>query len=536
MKRSLPFAALAAASVLASAPAAAQQTSAQPASAPAPAWASSDPVLRRIWDEGMNRSQLQPLAQSLMDSIGPRLTGSPSIQAAYRWALGRYAGWGITARAQQYGTWRGWARGYTHVDLVSPRVRTLEGTMLAWSPGTRGPVSGPVAILPDLADSAAFRAWLPSARGKYVLTSFPQPTCRPDSSWARFALPESFERMKAERTAGVEAWTARIRKTGYDVRTLPRALEDAGALGVVANLWSQGWGVDKIFNARTLRVPTVDLSCEDYGLVYRLAENGQGPQLRVDAQAQFPGDLPASNVIAELRGTRTPGEYVVLSAHFDSWDAGSGATDNGTGTLVMMEAMRILHTVVPRPRRTILAGHWTGEEQGLNGSRAFVEDNPQVVQNLQALFNQDNGTGRIANFSYQGFTGVAPFFRRWFGMLPPALVDSIHFADPGTPSGGGSDNASFVCAGAPAFGLGSLNWEYGIYTWHTNRDTYDKIVFDEVRRNATLTAMLAYLASEDPQRLPRERITTFPVDPRTGQPGSWPQCQRAARNTAQSTR
>jgi len=538
MKRTLPFAAPAVALVLAAMPARAQQTSApaQPAPAPAPAWASSDPVLQRIWDEGMNRSQTQPLAQSLMDSIGPRLTGSPNIQAAYQWALGRYAGWGITARTQQYGTWRGWARGYTHVDLVSPRVRTLEGTMLAWSPGTDGPVTGPVVILPDLADSAAFHAWLPTARGKYVLTSFPQPSCRADEAYSRFALPETFERMKAERTAGTEAWTARIRKTGYDTRTLPRALEDAGALGVVANLWSQGWGVDKIFNARTLRVPTIDLSCEDYGLVYRLAQNGQGPQLRLDAQAQFPGDLPAANVIAEMRGTRTPGEYVMLSAHFDSWDAGSGATDNGTGTVVMMEAMRILHAAYPRPRRTILAGHWTGEEQGLNGSRAFVEDNPQIVQNLQALFNQDNGTGRIANFSYQGFTGVAPIIRDWFAKLPPVLVDSIHVADPGTPSGGGSDNASFVCAGAPAFGLGSLSWDYGTYTWHTNRDTYDKVVFDEVRRNATLTAMLVYLASEDPRRLPRERITTFPVDQRTGQPGSWPQCQSPARNTAQSTR
>jgi len=540
MTRTPSFAALAAACVLAGAHAHAQQPTPAPTPpplpAPPPAWASNNPVLQRIWDEGMNRSQVQPMGQALMDSVGPRLTGSPNIQGAYQWAIQQYAKWGITARAQQYGTWRGWQRGYTHVDLVAPRVRTLEGTMLAWSPGTNGPVNGPVTILPDLADSAAFRAWLPNARGKYVLVSYAQPTCRPDSNWVRWATPESFERIKAERTAGTQAWTARIQKTGYDTRTLPRALEDAGALGVITHLWSQGWGVDKIFNARTMRVPTLDLSCEDYGLVYRLARNNQNPQLRVDAQAQFPGDLPASNVIAELRGGRMANEYVVLSAHFDSWDGGSGATDNGTGTVVMMEAMRILKAVYPQPRRTILAGHWSGEEQGLNGSRAFVEDNPRVVQGLQALFNQDNGTGRIANFSYQGFTGVAPYFQRWFAQLPPLLADSIHFADPGTPSGGGSDNASFVCAGAPAFGLGSLGWDYGTYTWHTNRDTYDKVVWDDVRRNATLTAMLAYLASEEPRRLPRERITEFPVDPRTGQRGTWPQCQSPARNITQSTR
>ena len=526
MKRTLSFAA-ACACVLAGVPARAQQ---------APAWTSPDPVLQRIWEEGMNHSQLQPLAQALMDSVGPRLTGSPNIQNAYAWAVQKYASWGIPARTEQYGTWRGWLRGYTHIDLMTPRVRTLEGTMLAWSPGTNGPVTGPVAILPDLADSAAFKAWLPSVRGKFVLVSFPQPTCRPDDNWAKYASPASFERMKAERTEGARAWNARVQKTGRDARTLPPALEAAGALGIVTNLWSNGWGVDKVFNARTQRVPTVNLSCEDYGLVYRLAANNQGPTLRLDAQAQFPGDLPAANVMAEMRGRRLPGEYVMLSAHFDSWDAGSGATDNGTGTIVMMEAMRILKAVYPNPRRTILAGHWSGEEQGLNGSRAFAADNPRIVENLQALFNQDNGTGRIANFSYQGLTGVGPYFTRWFAAMPKLLTDSLTIADPGLPSGGGTDNASFVCAGAPAFGLGSLGWEYGTYTWHTNRDTYDKLVFDDVRRNAVMTAMLVYLASEEPQRLPRDRRTEFPVNQQTGQPGSWPVCQQPARNTGQSTR
>src|SRR4051812_25180505 len=135
-------------------------------------WTNPDPVLQRIWDEGMNRSHLEPLAQSLMDSVGPRLTGSPNIQRAYDWAIRTYAGWGITARPQQYGTWRAWSRGYSHVDLVSPRVRTLEATMLAWSPGTSGPVTGGVLVLPEVTDSLAFRAWLPAVRGKYVLVSY----------------------------------------------------------------------------------------------------------------------------------------------------------------------------------------------------------------------------------------------------------------------------------------------------------------------------------------------------------------------------
>jgi carboxypeptidase Q len=508
-------------------------------SAPAGAqeWTSNDPVLQRIWQEGMQNSQVQRLGQALMDSIGPRLTGTPGQDAAHRWAVAQYRGWGINARSEQYGTWRGWRRGVTHADLVQPRVRSLEATMLAWSPGTGGqPVTGPAIILPEFADSAAFQAWLPQAQGKWVMISAAQPTCRPDDNYARWARPADYEHMRTQRTEMLAAWNRRIAATGLTARELPRRLEAAGAAGILTNLWSQGWGVDKIFQARTERIATLDVSCEDYGLVFRLAENNQGPVVRVTAEAEHTAEVPAKNTLAEVRGRRLPGEYVMLSAHFDSWDASSGATDNGTGTVVMMEAMRILRAAYPNPKRTILAGHWSGEEQGLNGSRGFAADNPRVVQGLQALFNQDNGTGRIVQVGMQGFTETAPFFRRWFARMPGMLVDSIEIGDPGSPASGGSDHAAFVCYGAPAFGLGSLSWDYGAYTWHTNRDSYDKVSWEEVRRNATLVAMLVYLASEDNERLPRTQRTEFPVNAQTGQPGAWPTCQQPARNTAQSTR
>ena len=532
MKRTISWV-LAAGVVLAAAPAPAQQA---PSAALPAGWSPQDRVLRRIWEEGMGNSQLERLGQALMDSIGPRLTGTPQQAAAHRWAVEQYRGWGIDARSEQYGTWRGWSRGYTHVDLLEPRLRTLEATMLAWSPGTSEPVTGGVVILPDLPGAAEFAAWLPSARGKFVLINPPQPTCRPDENWAEYALPATFERMKAERTAMINAWNARVTRTGMTLRELPVALENAGAVGVLTNTWSQGWGVDKVFQARTQRVPQLDVSCEDYGLLFRLAQNGDSPVLRVDARAELPGDVPAMNTIGEIRGRRLPNEYVVLSAHFDSWDGASGATDNGTGTLVMMEAMRILKTVYPTPKRTILAGHWSGEEQGLNGSRAFAADHPEVVQGMQVLFNQDNGTGRISNLSLQGLPGAAPFFQRWFSAVPREMVDSIRVDAPGLPGGGGSDHASFICAGAPAFMLGSLSWDYGQYTWHTNRDTYDKVVWDDVRRNAVFVAMLAYLASEDDARIPRDRRTDMPVDPQTGRAREWPACSQPARSAAQSTR
>ena len=515
-----------------------------PALAPAQSFPTDDPVLRRIWTLGMDSSRAARYAQVLTDSIGPRLTGSPGQKAGNAWLLATYKELGIDARNEQYGTWAGWRRGTSHLDLMTPRVRSLEATMLAWSPGTNGKdVQAGTIILPDLADSAAFRAWLPQARGKFVLVSMAQPTCRPDDNWEKFATPASFQKMKADRAVAATAWSARVARTGYTARTLPKALEQAGAAGVLTSLWSAGWGVTKIFQARTERVPSFDLSCEDYGLVYRLTENGQGATLRARADAQKLGDVPVFNTIATIRGSEKPDEYVMLSAHFDSWDGSSGATDNATGTVTMLEAMRILRSVYPKPKRTILVGHWSGEEQGLNGSRAFAADHPEIVKGLQALFNQDNGTGRIVRIGGGGLPDGAQHVSRWLSQLPIDFQQQVTFSGPGTPSSGGSDDASFACYGAPAFGLGALGWDYGAYTWHTNRDTYDKIVFDDLKSNATLTAMLAYLASEDPTMVTRERVDLAALaaqraaagnGARAGRgrgPTEWPTCTKAARST-----
>jgi len=502
-------------------------------------FAVDDPVLRRIWAIETDSSQLPRLAQVLFDSLGPRLTASPGMAAAQNWLLATYTGWGITARKEQYGTWRGWRRGKSHIDLVAPRARTLEGTMLAWSPPTpKGrAVRAPVIALPDVADSNALVAWLPQARGKFVLVSFAQPTCRPDDSWEKWATQATVDSLKARRTAAQQAWQQRLQRTGYatgagvaGVAGLTRRLEAAGAAGIVGSFWSQGWGVQKIFSAFTDRAPVLDIACEDYGLLYRLAENKQGPVIEVTAESQGLGEVPVFNVISEVKGSQLPNEYVMLSAHFDSWDGGSGATDNGTGTIMIMEAMRILKQVYPNPRRTILVGHWSGEEQGLNGSRGYVRDHPEIVSGLQALFNQDNGTGRVENMSASGFPDAAASLARYLARVPADITRNIKFGFPGAPSGGGTDHASFVSCGAPGFGLGSGDWDYGRYTWHTNRDTYDKISFDDVKNNAALAAMLVYLASEDTARMSREKRTVFSLTP-SGQPGAWPECRDAQRST-----
>ncbi|MGI4022894.1 MAG: M20/M25/M40 family metallo-hydrolase [Janthinobacterium lividum] len=467
---------------------------------------STNSVINSIVQEETSNSQLEKLARELCDGIGPRLVGTPQMKQANDWAVAKYKSWNIPARNEKWGEWRGWERGISHIDMISPRVKSLEGTQLAWSPGMGKKTStAEVIILPDLADSVSYQQWLPKVKGKFVMISMCQPTGRPDYNWQEFATKESFEKMKAERTTLTENWRNRIKKTGYTTRTLPVMLEKAGAAGILTNNWSAGFGVDKIFSAYTKIVSTIDISLEDYTLLYRLSEAGGKPVVSLHTESKELGIVPTFNTIAEIKGTEKPDEYVMLSAHFDSWDGGTGATDNGTGTLTMMEAMRLLKKFYPNPKRTILVGHWGSEEEGLNGSRAFVEDHPEIVKNLQALFNQDNGTGRVINLSGQGFADAKNYLGRWLSAVPDTIKNRIKTSFPGQPGGGGSDFASFVAAGAPGFSLSSLGWSYGSYTWHTNRDTYDKIVFDDLRNNAMLAAIMAYMASEDPEKTSTKR-------------------------------
>src|SRR5262245_60849514 len=214
--------------------------------AAAPLNAQSDPNIDRIFRVGMDSSHVQKLAQTLFDSIGPRLTGSPGILAASNWVIAQYKAWGIEARREQYGTWRGWQRGVSHIDLVSPRVRSLEGTMLAWSPGTKGaPVTAEAVILPKFKDSTEFVKWLPQARGKIVLLSPAWPTCRPSEDWMRWATPASMARMDTLVAQMQQDWassqdsTKLYRGTGYGLAlgtgTLGMRLEKAGVAGMISS-------------------------------------------------------------------------------------------------------------------------------------------------------------------------------------------------------------------------------------------------------------------------------------------------------------
>ncbi len=493
-----------------------------------------DPVVQRIYDQGMHHSQASTLAQVLMDSIGPRLTGSPANRAANEWLLRTYKSWGIDAKNEQYGTWRDWTRGVSSLELVSPRTRVLEATMHAWSGTTpAGGVTAEVVMIPpasELKDSAGFARWLGTIKGKLVLGNSPQVSCRPDSDIKYWADSAVYRHAVAMRDSVVADWSARLAVGHVNGRSFPAALEDAGAAGIISNGWSHGWGVDKIQSTRSLTIPSFDASCEDYSLLARLANHGQHPRVHAVASAALaPSESPVFNTIARIEGSEKPNEYVMLSAHLDSWDAGSGATDNGTGTITMLEAMRILHEVDPHPKRTILVGHWSGEEEGDIGSSAFAADHAEILKGMQALFNQDNGTGEIDTVQTNGFVDAAGSLARWMARMPADLTKNITLTLPGIAHDESTDSDAFDCRDVPAFFLTSSDWSYTDYTWHTQRDTYDKVNFDEVKRNATLVAMFAYQASEDPAFVSRVRRVP-PTNARTGQPARVPPCSRAPRS------
>jgi len=495
----------------------------------------TNPVLNRIWTEGMENSQAMRLIQPLLDSLGHRLTASPEMESAQQYLLNTYTAMGVTARREQYGTFEGWRRGVTHVDLIAPRVRTLEAHALSWSPSTGGrPIEGEVVVYPaNVTTPEQFDAWLPNVRGKILLLSAPRYSCRSSAQWAEFGTNAERTRVDSMQRALQAAWTVTNRAMGTTVQV---KLKEAGAVAVFSSAPTDQIGVQRVFGTFRQTLPTFGIGCEDYGLLFRLAERGQGPRVRAYTDSERLGEKPVFNVVAEIRGREKPNEYVLLSAHFDTHSGSSGATDNATGTITMMEAVRILRQVYPNPKRTIIVGHWSGEEQGLNGSRAFSEDHPEVVNGLQALWNQDNGTGRISHVTAGPFPGAARRLEQYFGQLPSVFTQQIRFTPTSGQATGGTDHASFVCHKSPAFNLDALGWDYTGTTWHTDRDTYDKVVEYDLKANATLVAMLTYIASEDPERMPRDVMDPLPPGFNSNEPAQWRACSPATRNTATSNR
>ncbi|MHC5202867.1 M20/M25/M40 family metallo-hydrolase [Myroides sp. LJL119] len=487
-----------------------------------------DPIIQAIVKEATENSNLEQYAFELLDVIGPRLVGSPEMLQAHNWVVDKYTQLGVDAYNEQYGTWKGWQRGTTSVTLSSPRVKSLEAIQLAWSPSTvKQGVHGQVVVLPYVNNPQEFKEWLETIKGKFVMISKVYESGRPLKQWKEFATESSYQRMLDQRQGVDKNWNERIQNSGYSLSELPMILQEAGASGILMSYWTGVIGSNRIFSATTTKIPTIDLSFEDYSLLYRLAEKGKKPTIDVKVQNTDLGIVPTYNTIAEFKGNELKDQYVVLSAHLDSWDGGTGATDNGTGIITMLEVMRILKKVLPSPKRTILVGNWGSEEQGLNGSRAFVEDHPEILDDIQVVLNQDAGTGRIDYLPGEGFLHSYEYLSDWLANVPLEYKTDLKTEFPALPSVSGSDHAAFVSHGVPAFFLNSLEWGYDDYTWHTNRDTADKIVYDDLKSNVILIAIMAYKASEQQAQGSRERIV-LPKNSK-GEQVFWPTSKQGKR-------
>jgi carboxypeptidase Q len=525
---------------------------AQSAAAPAGAGEALDyDAIYKIKDEALNRSQVMETLSYLTDVHGPRLTNSPNMRAAAEWTKKRLESYGLANVAlEAWGPFgRGWVNERMVAAMTAPQAFPLLAFPKAWTPGTDGPVKGD-AVLAIIDKADDFKKWEGKLKGKIVLVSptrdVPAFFASPTRRWEEKALTDLTKPpMDPSRRGrfggpggpgGPGAPTADFRKQRMAflikegvlalVEMSPGDRGDNGAVRVQAP--PEGESQRQTTDAAVL--PQIVVAGEHYGRLLRLLDKKVPVALEIDVKNRFVDtDLNSLNVIAELPGSDKADEVVMIGAHFDSWHSGTGATDNGVSCAVMIEAMRILKASGLKPRRTIRMGLWTGEEQGLLGSRAYVTkhfaDRTDMVlkpehAKLAAYFNMDNGGGAFRGVYLQGNEAVAPIFEAW--MKPFASLGMTTLTIRPTS---GTDHLSFDAVGLPGFQFVQDPIEYGSRTHHTNLDVYERAIPDDLVQNAITIATFAYHAANRDQPLPRKPL---PKPSPVPAPGSAPAAPRPA--------
>jgi carboxypeptidase Q len=484
----------------------------------------------KIRQEGKERSQILRTMHYLTDVYGPRLTGSPNHKAAAEWAIKRMTEWGFEnghLEPWDFGH-PGWLNERFSGFIVSPVKDSLVGEVLAWTPSTKGTVTGEAVqvIPPSGPTQEEMTRWVAETKdrvkGRIVLvgrhtmvpvTITKTPLRRDDAELKRTYSGDA----PAGRQGGprgnappaLEPGKLTAAAVGEQVDAM---LVAAGAL-VRVNDAARDHGQIRAFNNRTFdltkAVPTVVLRNEDYGRISRLLADDTPVRLEFTiVNRSYPEGRTSYNTIAEIPGTDKKDEVVMLGGHLDSWHSATGATDNAIGCAVMMEAARILNAIGVQPRRTIRVALWSGEEQGLLGSKAYVKQHFGTYENQKpefakfaGYFNVDSGTGRIRGASVFGPQAAADILREAFGPFEDLGVMGASATR--SRRSGGTDSTSFNEAGLPGIGLSQDPIEYGTYTWHTNLDTYERIIEDDVQKSAiAIAAALYHLAMRD-EMLPR---------------------------------
>src|ERR1041385_8617150 len=500
-------------------------------------------INKKIRAEENDHSQIMHTMHFLTDIHGPRLTGSPNHKAAAEWAIKQMKEWGLeNAHLEPWDFGHpGWINERASGYIVAPIHDQLTFKVLAWTPGTKGTATAPVFLMvpPEKPKQEDLTAYLNSIKdkikGRIVMVGKPEivpvvidvPARRMDDKAAaeRFD-PKNPNAGQFGRNGRQPEQNPPGTLTGLQInQQIDEFLLANGAL-LRANDARMGNGHIRAFQNRTYDiakvVPTVVLRNEDYGRIARILADGTEARLEFNIQNKiFPEGATSYNTIAEIPGTDRKDEVVMLGGHLDSWHSATGATDNAIGCAIMMEATRILKTLGVQPRRTIRVALWSGEEEGLLGSKAYVKAH---FGKLGAYFNVDSGTGRIRGAGVFGPPQDADILRE--ALLPFADLGIAGAISNKSRRAGGTDSSSFAEAGLPGVGLGQDPIEYFTDTWHTNLDTYERIIEDDVKKDAIVVAAMVYQLSMRDDMLPR--FTAADMPPKPEPPGTQPATAAAA--------
>jgi len=501
--------------------------------------AAADSVLiNRIADEGFNHSQVAETAEYLADQIGGRMTNSPAMRRAEQWSQDKFRGWGLkNVRSEGFDFGRGWWIESSFVRMVSPRPLELRAIPVAWTPATSGAVSAPVIVAPMAADKD-FAEWKGKLAGKIVLVTWPAPPKDDgDAPFQRYSDGDISKLDKyRQQSFDPEARKSRIERFRFRAH-LDAFLAQEGAVAAIFMsrtegrlVHGEGYGY-RVGN--TPRVPAVELAAEDYRKVARLAKVGE-VKLEIDSRVHFEdADHNAYDIFADIPGSDPKAGYVMAGAHLDSWVAADGAADNGAGSAIIMEAARILAGLNVPTKRTIRFALWSGEEQGLLGSAAFIEKHlarrppldPSLADltpsfladsypvqtlpgfsELAAYFNIDNGSGKIRGIYTEGNLAVVPIFREWLAPFASLGANAV-VAEPTF----GTDHVFMSQLGLPAFQFIQDPLDYDSRVHHTDVDTYDHLRPEDMREAAVILASVLVAAANSDRPLPRKPVPSQPA-------------------------
>ena len=495
----------------------------------------------KIREEGFQRSRVMEIMSWLTDVYGPRLTNSPGFRKAGDWAVKEMTSWGlVNVKLQPFGPFgRGWTNDKFYMMATTPGGSLpVIGNPQAWTSSTNGLVSGD-AVFATIDSPEDIATWKGKLKGKFLLsTAMPDVPAIFDPLAQRYTA-DQLRDLESDADARGRGRLGGPGRGGFPggrgaagfTQTRAQFLKDEGVLAIVSpsprgsggTVFVQGGGSREVGAPDS--VPAVSIAVEHYGRILRTLQKDQPVRIDLEVKNTFYDDPMSFNVIGEIAGTDKADEVVMLGAHFDSWHAGTGATDNAAGSAVMMEAMRILKQSGLPLRRTVRIGLWGGEEQGLIGSRQYVTETfadraTMAVKPAHAkfagYFNVDNGTGAIRGVYLQGNEMVAPIFEAWMKPFSNLGMTSLTIRNTG-----GTDHQAFDAVGLPGFQFIQDPVEYNTRTHHSNMDFYERVQEEDMRKNAVIVASFVYNAANRDQLLPRKPMPKpLPAPPAGGGRGT----------------